>query len=197
MTVFRCPFTASDDQEFIFQIYHDYREMMYRISGRLVSDPHAQEVIVQDSLVKLIRNIDTLREKEPPVLTAYIAATIRNTVWNYHKHQGVVRKHTVLWDETACDIVSDSHSMDDLLILAERSSAFSRIWNLLPDEPKTLLEGKYILHLTDAELAEQFGCKPASIRMKLTRAKRQLAKLLKEHGEGLFDEYTGSASGKL
>lgn len=197
MTVFRHNFTGSEDQEFIFQIYHEYGDMMYRISARLVSDPHIQEVIVQDSLVKLIRNIDALREKEPPVLAAYIAATIRNTAWNYHKHQGVVRKHIVLWDETAYDVASDSRSMDDLLILAERSSAFSRIWNLLPDEPRTLLEGKHILHLSDAELSGQFGCKPASIRMKLTRAKRQLTKLLKEHGEGLFDEYTGSASGKL
>ena len=197
MTVFRHAFAASDDQDFIFQIYHEYGDMMYRISARLVSDPHTQEVIVQDSLVKLIRNIDVLREKEPPVLTAYIAATIRNTAWNYYKHQGVVRKHTVLWDEAACDVASDSRSMDDLLILAERSSAFSRIWDLLPEEPKTLLEGKYVLHLSDAELSGQFGCKPASIRMKLTRAKRELAKLLKEHGEGLFDEYTGSASGKI
>ena len=53
---------------------------------------------------------------------------------------------------------------------------------LTPTKGKILLEGKYILGLSDEELAAEFDCSPNSIRMKLTRARRQVIKLVKEGG---------------
>lgn len=42
-----------------------------------------------------------------------------------------------------------------------------------------LLVGKYILHKSDAELAQMFGCKAASIRVKLARARHRARKELR------------------
>ena len=39
-----------------------------------------------------------------------------------------------------------------------------------------------MMDLTDAELAAMLGCKPASVRMKLTRARRALLEKLREGG---------------
>lgn len=61
---------------------------------------------------------------------------------------------------------------------------FGRAWMALPEETRSLLAGKYLLGLSDAELAEQYGCRPDSIRMKLTRARRQALKILREGGIG-------------
>ena len=36
--------------------------------------------------------------------------------------------------------------------------------------------------MSDAELAEEFGCSPDSIRMKLTRARRKALEMIKEGG---------------
>lgn len=45
-----------------------------------------------------------------------------------------------------------------------------------------VLEGRYFLELSDDELARQFGCKPGSIRVKLTRARRNALKIMLEKG---------------
>ena len=36
--------------------------------------------------------------------------------------------------------------------------------------------------MSDAELAEEFGCSPDSIRMKLTRARRRALEIMREGG---------------
>ena len=38
---------------------------------------------------------------------------------------------------------------------------------------RILLSGKYVFCHSDAELAQNLGCAPSSIRMKITRAKRK------------------------
>lgn len=66
--------------------------------------------------------------------------------------------------------------------MSERRAEFIEIWDSLPDDTKILLEGKYILGLSDEELATEFDCSPDSIRMKLTRARRLALEKIKEGG---------------
>ena len=65
----------------------------------------------------------------------------------------------------------------------EHDKALLDIWPVLPKETQILLKGKYILGYTDQELACQLKCKPSSIRMKLTRARRAALLLLSERNE--------------
>lgn len=80
---------------------------------------------------------------------------------------------------------SDGPSLDDMMILVERKAQLSRIWCRLSEEHRMLLEGRYILGISDEELAKQLHCKSSSIRMKLTRARRAASQLLinEESGE--------------
>ena len=40
--------------------------------------------------------------------------------------------------------------------MSERREEFIEVWNTLPNDTKFLLEGKYILGLSDKELAAEF-----------------------------------------
>ena len=54
------------------------------------------------------------------------------------------------------------------------------LWPRLSEEDRILLEGKYVWGQSDKELAEILHCKPSSIRMKLTRARRRALNNLSE-----------------
>ena len=71
-------------------------------------------------------------------------------------------------------------SLDERIMLAEQKECLMQIWSSLPEEDRLLLEGKYILGYTDAELADMLGCKKSSVRMKLTRARRRAFQLMTE-----------------
>ena len=68
--------------------------------------------------------------------------------------------------------------LDDLLILRERQQKLAATWLNIPEDDRMLLEGKYLLGLSDGELAELAGCKSNSVRMKLTRARRNALKIM-------------------
>ena len=58
----------------------------------------------------------------------------------------------------------------------------------LPDNERLLLEQKYFLGSSDEELARFFRCKPGSVRMKLTRARRHMLRILMDDKEGKGDD---------
>ena len=97
---------------------------------------------------------------------------VRNTSIDHAKHLNVKNEHAVLLSESS-DIASEAPSLDELVILKERSSSLHNIWLHLSEDDQLLLYGKYVIDLSDQELARLIGCKPSSIRMKLTRARRK------------------------
>lgn len=64
----------------------------------------------------------------------------------------------------------------------EHKERLYEVWGQLPEEDLILLEGKYILRCTDSELAEQLHCKPDSVRMKLTRVRRKVFRMMNSNG---------------
>lgn len=169
------------ERDFMARLYEENERLLFATALKYAPSTHDAEEIVQDSLVKLIRKCDTLRSLERCVLTSYIVSTIRNTAINYLRKQGrEVQRSEVYDDEADSDALPYRLSFDELLILAENRAKLVAAWQELSEQDRMLLEGKYFLDLSDAELAEQLGCKSSSIRMKLTRARRNAMRLITE-----------------
>ena len=65
----------------------------------------------------------------------------------------------------------------------ERQEELLAIFREMREEEQQLLMGKYLMDLSDAELAQTLECKASSIRMKLTRARRTFIKKLQDGGD--------------
>ena len=83
--------------------------------------------------------------------------------------------------EAAC-VTDNAPLPEEVVIMDEKKRDFLKVWDTLPDDTRELLAGKYILRMSDAELAEEFGCSTDSIRMKLTRARRKALEMIKDGG---------------
>lgn len=161
------------DMDFILWLYQEFKPLMFAIAQKYLENVSDQEDVVQASLVKLMEKATILQSKERSALCSYIVYTIKNTALNYIKHQNVINAHNHSMDDPIADIPSDSLPLDELIELADRRRQLCRIWGKLPQEDQVLLENKYVLGHSNQQLASQFHCKAASIRMKLTRAKRK------------------------
>ena len=146
----------TSDEAFILWLYDEFKPIMFATAGKYMNNSSDREDLVQACLLKLIEKVDTLRGKNRNVLCSYIVYTIKNTAINHLKHQSIVNAHT---------------------------NQLYKVWDQLSDEDRNLLEGKYILDQTDNQLATQFHCKPSSIRMKLTRARRKALQLIADKEE--------------
>ncbi len=172
-------------QELVSELYQQYDRLMFSTAGKYTDNIHEAEEIVQDALVKLVEHADALLKVERCVLPAMVVIIVRNTAINHVKHLSVVQRHRVDMPEDG-DAVCDGPSLDELMVREEQLAALRRVWELLSPDDQTLLTGKYILGMEDQELAALVGCKPGSVRMKLTRARRRALREMKKERE--FDD---------
>lgn len=170
----------TQEREFMARLYEEYERLFFSTALKYAPTHHDAEEIVQDSLVNLIKKVTTLKQLERCTLIAYIVSTVRNTAINHlNKIKRVHAKHEVYDEAVVCmEQVQPRLSLDELLILAENRQRLIDAWGEIPEPERMLLEGKYFLGLSDEELARQSGCKPSSIRMKLTRARRSALKVI-------------------
>lgn len=178
MIVFTVPADNPDGTRFMRDLYRRYSRLMFSEALRRVSNPQDCEDIVQDAVESLCEKVDTLQRLPAAALPAYVVYTVRNKSINFLRHQKVVCKHTVELEDGA-EFESPAPSPEDLAALREEAEGLYRAWPLLPEEDRELLYRKYVLGQDNEELAEVFHCQRDSVRMRLTRARRRAAALMK------------------
>lgn len=175
-----------DDQAFMIELYQRYDRLMFSTTRKYIDDPHIREEVVQDTLVALIQNISTLRTMGQCQLGVYVRVAVRNRAITYLRARKRAQEHFVSLDEQNGEhLSSDGPTLDELVLRGETVERLEELWDVLPPEDHLLLEGRYILGYSDQELAAQLGCKPDSIRMKLTRARRRALERLSDGKEAI------------
>lgn len=171
------------EQEFFISIYEQYKRIMFQTARKYVSDITVAEDLVQDAIVRLIPKITTMRKLSQKALVAYVVATVRNVSINYLRHQQRTvdcNEYSEMDEELHSEFQKQVQSPEEILLRSERSDEFYNEWNNLKDKDRDVLLGKYIFGMTDRELAKQYGCKPNSIRMVLTRARRNAIEIMQK-----------------
>lgn len=171
---------------FLAALYQKYKAFLFRKAGSYAKDPQTLEDIVQDAVLRLLRNTAKLRTLEPAALTAYLALTVRSAALN---HLAAERRDTLdalpLDDgEVQTDRLRSSRSqptLEEQVLLGLRDRELRTVIGRLPERDQTLLTGKYFLELSTQELADDLGTTAVGVRVMLSRArKRAMNELMRE-----------------
>lgn len=166
-------------EDFVVQMYNQYKNLMFFTARKYTENTADQEDIVQTSLERLIRIFSNMPPSKCCVSATYIVYTVRSVSIDLLRKQGKDKEHCIsLADESLDEIEDTGETLDNSFALSEQATQLKHILSMLSAEDRILLNGKYILDQADPELAAILGCKPSSIRMKLTRARRRAMKLL-------------------
>lgn len=171
--------TSSSDPEEIFflELYQKYKDLLYHMACKYTKNPTDQEDLVQETLLRLMQYRDRLRGMNEPKQAAYIALTMKSRflTQRLHDHDALYVDmpdediHAILDRRAAYSYVQpDQLTGADAKLLLEQ----------LSPEDRLLLNGWYIAGWTAEELASLLGCKPSSIRAKLSRARKRAYKKL-------------------
>lgn len=168
-----------DDRTFMTQLYLDYQYLMYAEIKKLVSDNWVAEDILQESLVRLIDKIDTLRTLNQRRRINYLITTVRNQTKNYYRKKQKMPLISLDDEEDLLyERIASNDNLEEKLLQKDELVRLEEIWSRLTDNTQQLLERKYILNQSDVEIADAFGIKPGSVRMKLTRARKEVLSLI-------------------
>lgn len=171
----------ADSREFMEQLYVKYSKLIYSQVYKLTRDSYEVEEIVQESLVNLIEKVDLLQTLPRDRLVNYLISTARYTGYAFFRKKRKVEEIPIEEDETVLfDKEAFQNGLDELMIQKMESEQLYQVWLRLRKRDQLILNMKYILDQSNEEIAEVLGVKPGSIRMLLTRAKRNLSLELKK-----------------
>ena len=138
-----------------------------------------------DYLKKLIEKQERLAGLAQAAQAGYVATTVRNTAISILREKTKGKDKILSLDALGEDALRRYMIpiREEEMIRQEMARQLREGLEHMEPQERALLEGKYILAQSDKELAADFKCKPDSIRMKLTRARRKFLDIMKRSEE--------------
>ena len=170
----------SSDLKYMENLYREFYQLMASAAGKYTDSIQDREDTIQNAVVRLTKKISTLRRLDRPALASYIYRTVIHTAVDLQRE----REKTAQWEspleETEWVSVGELRPAENSILTQSQLYSLYQALDRLSPEERLLIEGKYFLGDDDKTLARRLGCKPDSIRMMLTRARRRLLELLPE-----------------
>lgn len=166
---------SPEDRDLMSDFYLMYNALLYNEAWKFLEIKEDVEDIVYETLTKIIEKMDIFRELKPLQRVQYALTTVKNLSYIFLKrsnHFTIVSFDNIEFDIPADDGLSAEKVAEKNIFELH----IKQIWKELPVEERMLLEQKYILQWKDEDLAESLGIQPQSVRMRLTRAKRNIIK---------------------
>jgi len=171
---------SDDDKAFMLNLYTDYYGLVRKNIYNITHDVDQIEDLVNDTFIKLIEKISLIRNMDSCSTAAYVVYTSRSVAIDYIKHRNVEKRHVYSGGEldlaeTLQDVKDD---MEYSIIRQEEINEMGKAVSRLPAKHKYLLYFKYMLEMSDRDIAGVLNIAPNSVRQYLTRARREARKLI-------------------
>ena len=169
----------SYNSDFAERFYEKYSRYVYKRVWQECHIPADVDDIVQSTWEALSAKWSTLEKLSDYKQLSYISVTITNIIrMNARKK----KLETCSLESIAELGYNGAIIMDMLLDRKTQIKHFHEAWANVDPSTRELLERKYILEQTDAEIAASMQIKASSVRTYLTRARRAALTVLKQHG---------------
>ncbi len=160
------------------QIYHQYSQLMYYISFQVLNDRYLAEDAVQSTFLKLEKNrfyIDSITSSRTK---SFIVIVTRNVAVSLLKAKS--RGALPYQDDDLADIPDHETLPLDLLVKNESIDEIKNAIASLDSKYSDVLLLRYFSDYSTLEIASLFDISDELVRVRLHRAKKQLARKLGE-----------------
>lgn len=167
------PLTETE-REFFTAFYESNKGFLLYISGKYYPSDQERDDLVQESLMRLLRNTHVLRRLNRGQSAKYIALTVKTVYLDMERRR--------------CGSGSLLPCADALLVLQEReeeeqalnAQVIQKLKEELTMREWTALEGKYILGCSHEELGQMLDISADTMRSLVSRARKRARKILYE-----------------
>lgn len=187
---------STEEQNFVLQIYEDYREFMFKRAYEILRNEHDAADAVQDAMLKIIRFIDKFQGNDSNEIHNKVVIGIRSTIerkaidhYNGKKKQRENETDMSVTfeddEESQMREVEDSSAdIEQLLLTHEMQEDVQRALQQLSLDLQDAVNLVYFSGYSQVEAAEYLGIKDGTMRKRIFTARKQLAKILGgEYGE--------------
>ena len=173
------------DRAFLSNLYIENYEAMRQKAKSMLYDDAAVEDAIQDTFVYFAKNLDKVYRVPCRVLPFFVVMCIKRKCIDYMKKQKTKSNHIAGSIDDAdyhFEFPDSGVSTEDRALLHIDVELIKEAFSSLPDSLRDILQYKYLLEMSDKEIAELLGIKESSVRKNLTRARRAVYQICEEKG---------------
>lgn len=165
---------SPEDHDFLSKLYERFGKFVRATVLHLVQDAAQADDFLQDTFVRIIPYLDTLRGLSENQRRAYLYRTAKSAVWAAMKP----KQKLTLFECDLDELPGDCATPEETLLNRERLDELGAVLGKLPERERQLLFMKYIQGLSTPEISRITGLKPDSVNKRLWDARRHALKLL-------------------
>ena len=159
------------DRHYFMELYVKYEKMLLRTAReRFPRDMHAAEDVVQNSWIRVIRNLDKIRAVPEQKRGYYLIVIVRNEAASYQR-----RLHYDLSFE-------DEIFKDELSVEGPEAVTVYDLIRQMPDTYRAVLEMRFVEERSTKEIAKALHLKEGTVSSRIHRGKALLMDALREEG---------------
>ena len=160
----------SGDSQAFADLYSQTYQKVYYFALSILKDEHMAEDALQESYIKVLNNIDSLKENR------LFVAWLNRITYNVCMRMIEKNKAEQGYDEAVESIADESIENNPLLrtIRSEESSELMRHILKLPEGHRAVLILKYYSNFKTEEIAEALDIPPGTVKSRIHSAKQML-----------------------
>lgn len=179
-------YTVADEskQKALEDLYNTHGVRMYNAAYRILENRQDAEDALQDTFIKIYKNIDRFMSLSGDDLILLIIIYTRNTARDIKRRRNTEKKYTAerFEDEDGelvfPDIADTGADVEETVINNELIKTVRDCIDGLPDGQRDVIIMKYRLGMREREIAEALGISETAVSSRVLRAKEGIRKQL-------------------
>lgn len=172
---------TEDDAELVTKLFNKYRRLMFHIAFDILHNKQDAEDAVSDAFVRLIKNLDKVRDAESPETRGFITIVVKNTaidIYNKNKSDDHIDFDDI-YD------VGPSYVEEDYFSKYDNNILYKAI-NRLHENYRNILLMKYFYDMSISRISDTLGISVDATKQRIHRAEQSLLKELS--GEEVYEQ---------
>ena len=173
-----------DDGErtFLIDLYTNYYGFVKKTVYGIIREHRDIEDLIDDVYLKLIEKVAVLKTLNKNRAITYMYYTAKSVAINFIARRDVMSRHILLGleDDFSSSFAASDEGMEERILYQSELESLGSAIMKLPQNQKDLLNYKYLLNMSDAEIGETLGIEASSVREYLTRARRSARELIEK-----------------
>lgn len=164
---------SDDDRKKFEYLYDKHKKLMLYISYKILKDLNLAEDATSDAFIRIYQNIYKIEDPDSPMTVSYIATIVRNASITLLNKR---RKHIM---EELPDSLEENFDLEEIIISDMILIEIYKALDNLDEDSKSIFLLKFTHGFSTKEIEKILNLNESTIRTKLHRAKKKLAKLTK------------------
>lgn len=170
-----------DDRTLLTEWYKEFYKIMRKKAYDLIGDYHLANDMVNEAFIKIIRNIEKIKELNSSERAFYFVSTIRSVSIDYLRKKNIESKYVNQYKGEGDDAEDQTNEKLILNHIYETKDFFvdmERYLGKLSERDAQLIVYRCLWEMSDREISEALGIKEQSVHTYVRRAKNKLIKIM-------------------